>query len=62
MTPEAQAALEAVNQLTPTNIQLKTDADYKIRVDFESVWNRHGPQAARYSILARYLEGVIQPV
>ena len=62
MTPEAQAALEAVNQLTPTNIQLKTDADYNIRVDFESVWNRHGPQAARYSILARYLEGVIQPV
>ena len=62
MTPEAQAALEAVNQLTPINIQLKTDADYNIRVDFESVWNRHGPQAARYSILARYLEGVIQPV
>ncbi len=62
MTPEAQAALEAVNQLTPTNIQLKTDADYNVRVDFESVWNRHGPQAARYSILARYLEGVIQPV
>jgi len=62
MTPEAQAALDAVNQLTPTNIQLKTDAGYNIRVDFESVWNRHGPQAARYSILARYLEGVIQPV
>ena len=62
MTPEEQAALDAVNQLTPTNIQLKTDANYSIRVDFESVWNRHGPQAARYSILARYLEGVIQPV
>ena len=62
MTPEAQAALDAVNQLTPTNIQLKTDANYSIRVDFESVWNRHGPQAARYSILARYLEGAIQPV
>ena len=62
MTPEAQAALDSVNQLTPTNIQLKTDADYNIRVDFESVWNQHGPQAARYSILARYLEGVISPV
>ena len=62
MTPEAQAALEAVNQLTPTNIQLRTDANYSIRLDFESMWNHHGPQAARYSILARYLEGVISPV
>ena len=62
MTPEAQAALEAVNQLTPTNIQLRTDANYSIRLDFESMWNHHGPQAARYSILARYLEGVILPV
>ena len=62
MTPEAQAALDAVNKLTPTNIQLKTDADYSTRLDFESMWNHHGPQAARYSILARYLDGVISEV
>lgn len=62
MTPEAQAALDAVNKLTPTNIQLKTDADFNTRLDFESMWNRHGPQAARYSILASYLDGVISPL
>ena len=62
MTPEAQAALTAVNQLTPINIQLKTDASFNTRLDFESMWNRYGPQAARYSILARYLDGSISPV
>ena len=62
MTPEVQAALEALNELNPTNIHLKTDVDYGTRLDFESMWNRHGPQAARYSLLARYLDGMISPL
>ena len=59
MTPEAQAALDFLSTLTPTNIQLKTDASLSHRLDFESLWNKHGPQAARYGILARYMEGEI---
>ena len=57
MTPEAQAALDFLSTLTPTNIQLKTDADLSIRMDFESLWNNHGPQAARYGILVQYMNG-----
>ena len=59
MTPEAQAALDFLSTLTPTNIQLKTDASLNHRLDFESLWNKHGPQAARYGILASYMEGEI---
>ena len=59
MTPEAQAALDFLATLTPTNIHLKTDATLSHRLDFESLWNKHGPQAARYGILSRYMEGQI---
>ena len=59
MTPEAQAALDFLATLTPTNIHLKTNATLNHRLDFESLWNKHGPQAARYGILARYIEGQI---
>jgi len=59
MTPEAQAALDFLSTLTPTNLHLKTDATLSHRLDFESLWNKHGPQAARYGILARYMEGQI---
>ena len=59
MTPEAQAALDFLATITPTNIHLKTDATLGHRLDFESLWNKHGPQAARYGILARYMDGEI---
>ena len=59
MTPEAQAALDFLATLTPTNIQLKTDATVSHRMDFESLWNKHGPQAARYGLLAQYMNGDI---
>jgi hypothetical protein len=59
MTPEAQTALDFLFTLTPTNIHLKTDVSQGQRIDFESLWNRHGPRAARYSLLARYMNGTI---
>lgn len=59
MTPEAKQALDFLNTLTPITIHLKTDATLGQRMDFESIWNKHGPQAARYSLLARYMNGVI---
>ena len=57
MTPEAQSALNFLATLTPTNIHLKTDATLSTRMDFEALWNNHGPQAARYGILVQYMEG-----
>ena len=59
MKPEVKEALDFLNQLTPTTIQLKTNATLSQRMDFESVWNKHGPQAARYALLARYMRGSI---
>lgn len=59
MTPEVQDALDFLKTITPTTIQLKTDATLSQRMDFESVWTKHGPQAARYSLLARYMNGTI---
>ena len=57
MTPEAQAALDFLSTITPTNIHLKTNADLSTRIDFESLWNNHGPQAARYGVLVRLMDG-----
>ena len=57
MTPEAQSALDFLSTLTPTNIHLKTDATLSTRMDFEVLWNNHGPQAARYGILVQYMSG-----
>ena len=59
MTPEAKAALDFLSTLTPTNIHQKTNATLNHRLDFESLWNKHGPQAARYGLLARYMDGQI---
>ena len=59
MTPEVTEALAFLSSVTPTNIHHKTDATLSHRLDFESLWNKHGPQAARYGILARYMEGQI---
>mgnify|MGYP000958676699 CR=1 FL=1 len=62
MTPEVQEALDFLKTITPTTIQLKTDATMSQRMDFESIWLHHGPQAARYSLLARYMNGTISAV
>ena len=50
-------ALERLSTLTPLNLHLKTNADFNVTTDFESVWSRHGPQAARYLLLPFYWEG-----
>jgi hypothetical protein len=59
MTQEVKDALNFLSTLTPVNIHIKTNATLNHRLDFESLWNKHGPQAARYGLLARYMEGKI---
>ena len=59
MTNEAKEALEFLNTVTPVNIHLILDTNLSQRMDFESIWYKHGPQAARYSILARYMNKTI---
>lgn len=62
MTPEAQSALDFLDTLTPTNIHLKTNATLSLRMDFEALWNNHGPQAARYGVLVQYMAGDFAPL
>lgn len=57
MTNEAKEALEFLNTITPENIHLNLHTSVGQRMDFESIWFKHGPQAARYSLLARYMNG-----
>ena len=54
---KVKEALARLNTLTPLNLHLKTDADFDVKTNFESVWSRHGAQAARYLLLPFYWEG-----
>ena len=54
LTPEVNQALTRLKELTPLNIHLLTDAGFGLRVNFESVWTNHCPQAARYMLLPYY--------
>ena len=59
MKPEVQAALAVLDTINPTNIHLKTNADYAQRVNFESLWYNHSSQSARYSLLPYYWRGTL---
>lgn len=59
MTPEVQQALDFLETLTPINIHIKTDATLSHRMDFESLWNKHGAAAARLGLLPKYMNGII---
>jgi hypothetical protein len=48
MTDEHKAAFKRLMLLTPTNIHLLSDVTYSDRLDFEALWSKHGPTAARY--------------
>ena len=48
MTDEHKAAMKQLMKLTPTNIHLLSDVAYSTRLDFEALWSKHGPTAARY--------------
>jgi len=54
---DVKEALARLNTLTPHNLHLKTDAGFNVKTNFESVWSRHGAQAARYLLLPFYWEG-----
>jgi len=60
MKPEVVEALNTLSQVTPTNVHLITNIGYSKRLDFESLWLRHGPQAARYFLLPDYVKGRLQ--
>jgi len=57
MNEKAKAALTVLDTITPDNLHLKTNASWGQRVNFESLWFNHSPQAARYSLLPYYWEG-----
>ena len=47
--------------VTPTTIHLITNARWGTKVNFESVWYAHGPQAARYYLLPELWTGSLRP-
>ena len=57
MKPEVKAALDTLQKVTPINIHLITNVRFSKRLDFESLWSRHGPYAARLSLLPDYVAG-----
>ena len=59
MTDEAKEALDFLDTITPINIHLILDTTISQRMDFESIWYKHGHQAARYSLLARFMNKTI---
>ena len=60
MKPEVVEALDTLKRVTPTNVHLITNIRHSKRLDFESLWLRHGPQAARYSLLPDYVAGKLE--
>ncbi len=60
MTDEAKEALEFLDTINPENIHLKLDTTIGQRMDFESIWYKHGHQAARYSLLSRFMNKTIE--
>ena len=60
MKPEVVEALKTLNRVTPTNVHLITNIGHSKRLDFESLWLRHGPQAARYFLLPDYFKGKLE--
>jgi hypothetical protein len=57
MNAEHRAAFERLLPLTPTNIHLKTNATYGQHADFETIWFKHSPTAARYYLFASLWKG-----
>ena len=49
--------LDYLRTLNPTNIHLETNIKTGLRASFESLWYRHGPEAARLSILPYLHDG-----
>lgn len=57
MTEEHKAAFRRLEALKPTNIHLLTNVSYGQRIDFESLWSRHGATAARYYLFPALWKG-----
>jgi hypothetical protein len=57
--PEVKEALAFLDTLTPDDIHLKTNATLSQIMDFQSIWWRHTPSAARYYLLPSYWEGTL---
>jgi len=60
MSMEVTQYLKILQTITPTNIHLRTNIRYGPRVDFESIWNHHGPMAARYYLLPLAVNGSLE--
>ena len=57
MTAEHKAAFTRLLPLTPTNIHRKTNCTFGQHADFETIWFKHSPTAARYYLFTSLWNG-----
>ena len=59
MNAEHKAAFGRLLPLTPTNLQLRTNATFGQHADFETLWFNHSPTAARYYLFTSLWKGIL---
>ena len=59
MTMDIQSAIEILKTINPGNIHIRTNATDSQRDDFQGLWSRHTPSAARIFLLPNVLDGSI---
>ena len=57
MNDEHRAAFKRLLPLTPTNLHLRTSATFGQHIDFENLWFKHSPTAARYYLFTSLWKG-----
>ena len=57
MNPQVQKELDFLKTVNPSNIHMVLQIKSGQRASFESLWYRHGPEAARLSLLPDFHRG-----
>jgi len=57
MNAEHKAAYQRLLSLTPINVRQKTNCTYGQHADFETIWFKHCPTAARYYLFTSLWKG-----
>ena len=60
MTDEHRTVFRKLMKLNPTNIHLISNVTYGARLDFESLWSKHGPTAARFYLFPQAWNGTLK--
>ena len=59
MTMDIDSAMAILKTINPGNIHIRTNATNSQRDDFQDLWSRHTPSAARIFLLPNVLDGSV---